>query len=237
MLTGSRSSFVGLLVLGLVLMMRTRRRGPILILSLFLVLALWIALPFSLQERFETILNPSVGPANAQASAQSRIDGLTVGYQLWERFPLTGCGPGAWRPASGRSLESHNLYGQLIGETGTLGLLAFGGILLGLWATFRRIKKAYRLHPEWGHVFLFELAQAVGLTVLLLLFLGNFGHNLFRYSWLWCGAFAIIACHCVETRARFAGNMRRMVNVQPRLLIPGWPYPSFGFRFRVPPVG
>ena len=39
------------------------------------------------------------------------------------------------------------------------------------------------------------------MAVLLLLFEGNFGHNLLRYSWLWYGAFLIIARHCVQYRA------------------------------------
>ena len=36
--------------------------------------------------------------------------------------------------------------------------------------------------------------------VFLLLFMGNFGHNLFRFTWLWYGGFLIIARHCVEVR-------------------------------------
>ncbi|HXG11936.1 MAG TPA: O-antigen ligase family protein [Gemmataceae bacterium] len=203
-LTGSRSSFVGLLFLSLVMILRARRRGRLLVLAVLLAPLLWAALPPSLQNRFETIINPAVGPANAQASAQGRLDGLMVGLRLWEENPLTGCGPGAWRPASGRTVESHNLYGQVLGETGTLGALAFGGILLGLWANLRRVKQVSRLRPEWAGDFPFELARAVGLAVLLLLFLGNFGHNLFRYTWLWYGGFLIIARHCIEQRLQAA---------------------------------
>src|SRR5262249_11681298 len=114
-LTGSRSSFVGLLFLVLVLILRTRWRGRLLVLALMLAPVLWCALPPSLQMRFETIIYPEVGPANAQASAESRLEGLVVGLELWGQNPLTGCGPGAWRPASGRMLESHNLYGQVLG--------------------------------------------------------------------------------------------------------------------------
>jgi hypothetical protein len=38
--------------------------------------------------------------------------------------------------------------------------------------------------------------------VFLLLFMGNFGHNLFRFSWLWYGGFLIIARYCIEARVR-----------------------------------
>ncbi len=42
--------------------------------------------------------------------------------------------------------------------------------------------------------------QALGLAVILLLFEGNFGHNLFRYNWYWYGAFAIVVRYCVQQR-------------------------------------
>ena len=81
----------------------------------------FVALPESLQTRFETIINPEVGPKNAQESGEGRLLGLTTGFSLWAANPLNGIGPGAWRPATGSKIESHNLYGQLIGELGTLG--------------------------------------------------------------------------------------------------------------------
>jgi hypothetical protein len=30
--------------------------------------------------------------------------------------------------------------------------------------------------------------------------MGNFGHNLFRFTWLWYGGFLIIARHCAARR-------------------------------------
>jgi O-antigen ligase len=225
-LTGSRSSFVGLLLFALIIVWRTRWRGRLLVLGLFLAPALWALLPGSLQNRFETIINPDVGPANAQASARSRLDGLVVGAQLWEQNPLTGCGPGAWRPASRRKLESHNLYGQVVGETGTLGALAFGAVVVGLWLNVRRVKQAYAQRPEWGDDFPLQMAKAVGLAVLLLLFLGNFGHNLYRYSWLWYGGFLIIARHCVEQRLALGAAA---LAVRPRPAA-AWRMPALGRR-------
>jgi O-antigen ligase len=207
-LTGSRSSLLGLAVVTMLLVVRSGYRVRMAALALMLTPVLWAALPEALQTRFETIIDPSVGPANAQESAQGRIEGLLTGIQLWESNPFTGCGPGAWRPAAGELkgkpwqmvLESHNLYGQIIGELGSLGAIAMIAVLLGFWSNLRWIKKSYQLHPEWGHDFLYRVAQAIGFGVLLLLFIGNFSHNLYRYHWLWFGGFLIIARHCVEQR-------------------------------------
>ena len=30
--------------------------------------------------------------------------------------------------------------------------------------------------------------------------MGNFGHNLFRFTWLWYGGFLIVARQCLEVR-------------------------------------
>ena len=38
--------------------------------------------------------------------------------------------------------------------------------------------------------------SAVAMSIFLLLFKGNFGHNLFRHNWLWFGGFLILATLC-----------------------------------------
>jgi hypothetical protein len=201
-LTGSRSSFVGLLLASFIIIMKSRLRVGMAVAAVALTPALWAALPESLQTRFETIVDPSVGPANAQTSAEGRIEGLHNGVKLWQANPFTGCGPGAWRPATGSKIESHNVYGQVIGELGSVGVVAFLAVLIGFWVNLRWIRRVYQQHPEWGHDFLYRLAQSVGLGVVLLLFMGNFGHNLYRYSWLWYGGFLIITRYCIEQRLK-----------------------------------
>ena len=56
---------------------------------------------------------------------------------------------------------------------------------------------------------LFTLSASIGVAVFLLLFMGSFGHNLFRFTWLWYGGFLIVARYCaarrlVEGEAEFA---------------------------------
>jgi O-antigen ligase len=202
LLTGSRSSLLGLLFVVGVLVGRHRQRGRLTVLLGVVAPLIWFALPGSLQNRFMTILDPSVGPANAQESAEGRRQGFWLGLTLWQKYPVLGCGPNAFMAATGSPIQSHNLYGQLTGELGTLGVLAFAAILACFWSNIRAIRTAYRAHPDWPRDFLYHLAGAVGLSVLLLLLLGNFADNLFRYTWVWYGGFLVIARHCVERRAR-----------------------------------
>ena len=97
-------------------------------------------------------------------------------------------------------IESHNLYGQLVGETGTLGLVAFVALLCCFWANLRAVRRVRRDVPAWENDLVFTLSRAVGVALFLLLFMGNFGHNLFRFTWLWYGGFLIIARYCVARR-------------------------------------
>jgi hypothetical protein len=46
-----------------------------------------------------------------------------------------------------------------------------------------------------------RVAIAVVVTLLLMLVLGWGGDNLYRYTWLWFGAFQAIALHCVKQRS------------------------------------
>ena len=49
---------------------------------------------------------------------------------------------------------------------------------------------------------MYHVARNGWTAVVLLLFMGLGGHNLFRYNWLWFGAFQLIALHIARQRAR-----------------------------------
>jgi O-antigen ligase len=200
LLTGSRSSLLGLLVWGTFVILRSRHRWWGLSAAAVGAPLLFFALPDSLQTRFETIVSPEVGPENARVSGEGRLEGLTKGFELLEAYPATGVGPGSWRPATGSKLESHNLYGQVAGEMGLPGILAFGLILLCFGLNLRWMRKAAHRDPAGPQAFEHHLAAAVAMSVFLLLFEGNFGHNLFRHNWLWFGGFLILARHVVSRR-------------------------------------
>jgi hypothetical protein len=198
--TGSRSGFVGFALCAAVIIGRSKWRWKLAPLAIVAAPFLFLALPDSLQNRFTTIVDPSVGPSNAKASAEGRLEGLRIGMQLWNDYPLAGIGPNAWIAATHRKIRAHNLYGQLAGEMGTLGILTFAGLLIAIGVNFYQIRKMYRDHPEWGHDFLYEFNNAIGLGILLLLFEGNFGHNLLRYHWFWFAAFMVITRNFVNER-------------------------------------
>src|SRR5262249_17882284 len=99
LLTGSRAGFMGLCVLGFLLVLSpVKRRGVALALggvgALVVLVVLSVALPDDLRNRYMTILDPSRGPTNAQESTRGRIEGIVWGFYLFGQSPLYGFGPG-----------------------------------------------------------------------------------------------------------------------------------------------
>jgi hypothetical protein len=193
LLTGSRSALLGVIAWGAITSWQSRHRFRYLALGAVAGAMIFVLLPGDLQTRFESIVNPDVGPENARVSGRGRIQGLMQGWELWQRYPLTGCGPGAWRKATGSSIESHSLYGQLMGELGTLGIGAFALVLSAFVWGVRRLRRQTRQHEEGDGQFLHHVSTALATSLVLLLLEGFFGHNLFRFNWLWYAAFLIIA--------------------------------------------
>src|SRR5919198_741557 len=85
-----------LLVCAVAMMLRSKHRWRWVALGVLASPLLWFLLPDSLQNRFETIINPSVGSRDAMASADGRWYGPMMGMEQFGKSPLTGCGPGAW---------------------------------------------------------------------------------------------------------------------------------------------
>jgi hypothetical protein len=207
LLTGSRTGFVGLAVVGLFGTL-VSRANKLVVLSLAGAAAVGVlALPGPLQDRFLTLVDPSRGPANAQESAEGRLTGLADGLELFGRSPVTGIGPSAFPLATGKGFNPHNLYGQVLAETGVLGTAAFLAVLFCFWRNWRETQRLYGDHPEWPRDLPWHACRAVVLAVVLMLFLGLAGHNLYRYIWTWLAAFQAVAVHCAREKARVAGRV------------------------------
>jgi O-antigen ligase len=207
-LTGSRTGFVGLVLFSLLCLFLARSRTTLLfIIGGVAVLAI-VLMPVYLQERFLTLIDPSYGPRNAQESVEGRFSGFVSGLELWSENPIAGTGPGSFALATGSGFNAHNVYGQVTGEMGTIGVVVFLGVLLCFLANWLEIRALYR-RAQWPRDFLYQTSRSVGVCVLLLLFVGWAGHNLYRYNWLWLAAFQTIALHCIRRRAALVQRVPR----------------------------
>ncbi len=225
--TGSRGSFMGLLVWALVMVLRSKYRWRLLALTLAAAPILWACIPEEKQNRFTTIIDPSVGPANAQSSAEGRLEGLKIGWATFNKYPVSGVGPGSWKAGTHTLYEAHSLYGQLLGEMGSIGAVAFLGIVGSFAWNAWKVRRAYR-ENGWKPDFLYHLAGGVFLGVVLMLLEGCGSHNLYRFNWLWYGGFLIIARHCVLEREAMPVIRPRPTLVARRTGV-AWRLPRPGF--------
>lgn len=206
--SGSRSGMVTALLFLTLVLFGTSRKITGFTLLLALLAFVWNVMPLEYQQRFKSAFFRGVGPAAADVSAQGRLAGLKQGYKMFTNSPLLGIGPGNFKygwdhVAVGPS--AHNLYGELMGETGGVGFLAFFTLVILIIRTHRKIiDQSLRFLAAHANAppasvttmrLLFLISAASVQTVVLLLFNGNFGHNLYRYNWLWVGAIGVLSVH------------------------------------------
>lgn len=212
--TGSRSGMVtGFLFLILVWLWGSKKFIGIIVLTVAL-LTTWQLMPESYQTRFMSSFFEGVGPASADVSAKGRIEGLKAGVRIIKDYPLLGIGPGNFKYGWGTvevAGSSHNLYGQLMGELGGMGVLAFLILIATMFKTHISVyKKAKLLQDRAGRentrpndlLFLGLNSAAAVQVLILLLFNGNFGHNLYRYNYLWIGAMAVLSIYFVNMKQK-----------------------------------
>ncbi|MGH7170960.1 MAG: O-antigen ligase family protein, partial [Gemmataceae bacterium] len=214
-LTGSRSAFMGMGLCGaLTLLVWVRRKALLLVLGCAAGAAALgvatVALPAELQNRYLTIIDSSYGPKNAAESAHSRLEFFLDGCRAWQSSPLIGHGPRSFDFITGHKMGSHNLYGQVLCETGALGALALAAFVVCFLLNWLEIRRYYQGHPQQPRDFVFYLSRNMAILLVLLLLLGCAGHSLYRYNWRWFAAFQIIAVHCVRKRQQDSQDCWRL---------------------------
>ncbi|MCG3145674.1 MAG: hypothetical protein HONDAALG_03309 [Gammaproteobacteria bacterium] len=133
----------------------------------------------------------------AEESAQSRKQGLLDGFSLAQRRPIFGYGPGASAlaraevgdtniPVAGddpEALQLHNLYGQVMAETGFVGTSIFAALVA---ATLIQLRKARRVRLDTAEAtkIVNGVAGLISMTIVLLLIYGLTAHSLYRFYWL-----------------------------------------------------
>ncbi len=211
MKTGSRTSFLALAVFGLLGILRSKYKIRITLIALVVAIGFWKMAPEKIRLRFLSTVDSSVyesGEIGGNTSAEARTEGFYEGWRVFKRFPLTGCGPGGWIPATNWVIESHNLYGQIPAELGTVGLVAFAWLLAAFGWNFLAIRRTYK-QLGTPRDFLFDVSRALEIGIILLLLTGFAGHSLYRFNWIWFAAFlgatsAIVAqnAHATQVTAR-----------------------------------
>jgi hypothetical protein len=207
-LTNSRSGMLKTILFFLLVGARggglSRKLGQ-LVVALVLLLGIWIVMPETSRNRFRTLWDTTAGPAEAVDSAQSRFEGqgLKIGLLAFEMFPVTGVGIGNFgtyrvKYYDGFFCEAHSLPGQVLGETGLVGTIAFVSLVAVILSNGRKVRAAARVDPDPRLKMMSDCCTACRDTILLLLLAGFAGHVMLFYHWIWLAAFSQCAVRCVE---------------------------------------
>lgn len=211
--TGSRSGMVTVLLFMVLMVIGGSRKLVGIALLVAALFTAWTFMPEDYRMRFKSIYDAEAGDKGADLSAKGRIEGLKTGYAIFTRSPLLGIGPGnfkyGWEKVEVGG-SSHNLYGQILGETGGAGFVAFLLLIILITKTHLGvIKKAGQIIREKGAgiherqlQFLRYASIASVQTIALLLFNGNFGHNLYRYNYLWLGAMGVLSSYFIANELK-----------------------------------
>jgi probable O-glycosylation ligase (exosortase A-associated) len=198
--TGSRAGMLGIVVTLFAIWWRTGRRLMPLVGLVAALLLVWIVMPAQYQTRLASIASFQTDP-----SSLGRIDSWKAGLAMFLDRPLLGVGPGnfgiahgmayspGWRPSW---LEAHSIYVQLPAELGLVGAAWFAFILSTVIANNagnRRILSA--AGRSWGWEY--RLTMALDLSLLALLFMGLFGHNLYRPTYYFIAGTSVALAHII----------------------------------------
>ncbi len=194
--TGSRGAMIGLIFYILLAAAFSKYRWRILAAAVVILPIVWVSMDQRLQNRYLTIIDSSRGPENAQESAEGRLVGLKTGLELFKKSPIYGFGPGNALLYTSTKLQTHNFLGQVAGEMGGIGLLAYAFMCCCITINYvysRFYWKILTLRQPDADSYLFQVSQAIFIALLLLLLMGLGGHNAYRYTWVWFALFQAVA--------------------------------------------
>jgi O-antigen ligase len=213
--TGSRSSFVGLLAYVFLAAGFSKNRWRILAAAVILGPIIWIGMDQRLQNRYLTLIDPSRGPENAQASAEGRREGFKAGMELFRKSPMYGFGPGNAQYFIPSKHQTHNFVSQVAGEMGCVGLAAYGFLCFCITINYTYSRFYWKVlvsRCPTADSYPFQVSQAIFIALILLLLMGLGSHNAFRYTWVWYAMFQSMAV--VALKKKVDDSIREQNEIQ-----------------------
>lgn len=150
-LTGSRSSVIGLGAVLLVFMLRSRRRVALIFFSSVAIAIGFSYLSPDMQDRYLSIVGQGEKNAN---TASDRLIGLEEYVRVALRRPVFGYGLGTSAeanvnfaksgPYAGRALPAHNLYVEVMQEVGVAGLLLYLLFLRAILTCYSECRQSFK---------------------------------------------------------------------------------------------
>lgn len=189
-LTGSRSGIVGLAVIVLGILAKSRRRVMWVIAVVVVAVVGFPLLSPNMQDRYLSIIG--AGEKNA-GTAEGRVTGVVDNFVAALHRPIFGHGLGTSREVNGNFIgndqPAHNLYAEVAQELGFVGLVLFIVLLNSIHAGFRECKRAY--NQQNGSIFLQNLVDCMQIVLIMNFIFSFASYGLSSYEWYFLGGMSV----------------------------------------------
>ncbi len=185
--SGSRGGLVGMAVWGVLIVWFAKGRVKIAMIMLPILFVAFFAIGSYVMHTASRINKSSIG---------ARMTGLTHGIGMLRKGNLIGVGPGCYRFARRKyfsyRMESHNIYGQIIGDLGLPGMLATFLLMRQVFRTIISVKRRAEELGEQGK-FILYLMTGVQVSIITRLVVSMASHGLYFFYWYVMAALVIIS--------------------------------------------
>ena len=174
--TYSRGGLVGLAIVGIALLVKSRRKFTVLVAVAVIGATAYQFMPPAWTARMDTLRD-----AQQTDSGETRIQSWVFAANVAIHRPLTGGGFdvyqsasmwSAYAPAGSVPRAIHSIYFRVLGEQGFAGLLLFLGLLFATWRNCTKVRKRTRGDPDQSQSF--DLASMLQVSLVAFMASGAF---------------------------------------------------------------
>jgi putative inorganic carbon (hco3(-)) transporter len=204
-LTGSRSGMIGLAVIVLGIIVKSRHRASLSAGLALVAVAGFSLLSVDMQDRYLSAIG--LGEKNAVTSRE-RMEGMEEQIRVAMRRPIFGHGLGTSAeanyhytqsgPYAGREMPAHNLYVELAEELGIPGLIVFVFLIKAIVTGFAQSRAALR-HQGGG--FLSRLLDAMQIWLAMNFVFSFASYGLSSYEWYLFAGLSVVLQRLVPQQA------------------------------------
>lgn len=200
-LTGSRSGFVGLVILAAAMLWLSKRKMGHVVLIVLGGLLIFSLLDEGLKDRYRSIYDTS---SRNSATAEGRLAGLKSNFSVGMRRPLFGYGVGTSLEANAnfgsKAQPAHNIFLETFQELGIIGVIA---LITYLRAVFKEIFRAGDVSTAERSTR--KIMMALAALAVATFFFGFASYGLSSYEWYFIGGCAVCASLTSRREGEFVG--------------------------------
>ncbi len=230
--TGSRTGYIVFLVMLALIFWHSKNKGKIILIFSVLIMVGFQFIPEQYKERFTSSFS---GQEAEGASKRTRIGLIEDSWMVFLENPA-GVGMGCFKlvqaEAGRNDQDTHNLYLELLAETGIQGFVCFFLMIQKIMTSLRGLERKFgEKRKKLAHLmerkkiseevqkimtqnihdlgFLAAVCAGTSLFVYLRLFLGLFGHDLLELYWWIAAGLALALSNIYQTTTKRVNELVR----------------------------